>query len=151
MAKKCLKKRRKRIPYEELIRSEEELTKQKNELMQQILELRSEKNKITAKLGANFKAKWKYFTEKMNKCLSDKSFTIARIDHLYAGSDCGFVSVRSSDGTVFPNAWFFFRKGCTIDDLMNEEVKVVITKDEVVRLNIDIYPIGIGCKCLEAL
>lgn len=139
----------KRIPYEELIQREEELTKRNNEIYQQILDLRREKNKVTSKLGSIRKAKFKYFIEKMNKCLSDKSFTIVRIERLY--SAWGYAVVTCTKAAVSHYVWFHCKNGCSFEDVLKEDVKVEIFKNDAGQIEMDIYPLGVGGKCLAAV
>lgn len=139
----------KRIPYEELIQREEELTKQQNEILQQVSRLRSEKNKITSKLGSLRRLKLKYFIEKMNKCLSDKSFTIVRLERLYSAFGCAAVTCTAA--TVSHYVWFHCQNGCSIEDVLKEDVKVEIFKNDAGQFEMNIYPLGVGGKCLAAV
>lgn len=136
----------KRIPYEELLQREEELTKRNSEIWQQTFWLRCEKNKNTSKLRSIRKAKLKYFIEKMNKCLNDKSFTIVKIERLY--EKCGCAAVTFTNPTIFHPVWFSYKNGCTFDDMMRENVKIKIVKNDIGHFEMNIYPLEVGEKCL---
>lgn len=137
----------KRRSYEELLQLEEELTKRNREIWEQTFWLRCERNKNTKKLRSIRKSKLKYYTEKMNKCLSDKSFKIVRVERLY--EKCGYAAVTNTKATVSHYVWFYCKNGCTFDDMMKENVKVEIFKNDIGQFEMDIYPLGIGGKCLE--
>lgn len=139
----------KRIPYEELLQREEELTKRNNEIWEQIFWLRCEKNKNTSRLRSIRKAKFKYFIEKMNKCLSDKSFTIVRLERLY--SACGCAAVTCTEATVSHYVWFHCKNGCSFEDLLKEDVKVKIFKNDAGQFEMNIYPLEVGEKCLTSV
>lgn len=136
----------KRRSYEELLQREEELTKRNREIWEQTFRLRCERDKNTSKLASIRKSKLKYYTEKMNKCLSDKSFTIVKIERFY--EECGCATVRCTEDIIPYRVWFYY-KNCSLDDLMKEDVKIIILKGDLDRLIMNIYPLGIGGKCLE--
>lgn len=139
----------KRIPYEELLQREEELTKRNREIWEQTFWLRCEKNKNTSKLRSIRKAKLKYFIEKMNKCLSNTSFTVVKIERLY--EKCGCAAVTCTNATVSHYVWFYCKNGCTFDDMMKENVRIEIVKKDLNQFEWYIYPLEVGEKCLTSV
>lgn len=144
----------KRIPYDLLCQQENQLSCKRVKINEEMTKLRKENSTVVAKLGRVYKAKLKYFAEKMNELLN-KTYpnvgVIEKIENLY--SECGNVIFLPKGAKYNISVWFKLNGGVSCEDIMNDNAKIEYFGQNIDTnlVFINFYKLDIGERCLEAM